>query len=101
MAAVSNYDLMVNDDACHLTGHMVTAGEFVDVDTTSWARTRTRDLHDGFERFCFVFTVAFGMGLVGVTSLIFVERHLADKAVAGFAHLTRKDVAIILGEVGS
>ena len=80
---------------------MVTAGELVDIDTTSWAGTRTRDLLDGFERLCFVLTAAFGIGLVGVTSLFFMERHLADKAVAGFAYLAGENVAIVFGEVGS
>lgn len=80
---------------------MVTAGVFVEIDTIPWARTRTRDLIDGFERLFFVLSVAFGVGLKLVAGLFLVKRHLADKTVAGVAHLTGKDIAVVFGVNGS
>ena len=101
VTAVSNYDFIAIDNACLLTGHMVTAGEFVDVNTTSWARTRTRDLLDGFERLFFVLGAAFGIGLILVAGLFLVKRHFSDQTVTGFAHLAGENVAVVFGVNGS
>lgn len=80
---------------------MVTAGEFVDVNTTSWARARTRDLLDGFERLFFVLGAAFGTGLILVAGLFLVKRHFADQTVTGLAHLAGENVAVAFGINGS
>jgi hypothetical protein len=66
---------------------MVAVGPFVDIDATPWTRTRTRDLLDSLERLLLILTVAFGIGLIVVAHLFLVERHFADKTLAGFAHL--------------
>lgn len=64
---------------------MVAAGPLVNVDATTRAWTRARDLLDGFERLLLVLAAASDIGLVSVAGLFFVERHLADNAVACFA----------------
>jgi hypothetical protein len=80
---------------------MVTAGPLVNVDTTSWAGARTRDLLDSLEGLLLILTAALGIGLIVVARLFLVEWHLADEAVAGFAHLAGEDVAVAFGEVSS
>jgi hypothetical protein len=87
-----------------LTGHMITAGILDDVDTTPWAGTRTRKFLDGLERLFFILIAtfgAFGFSLIVVACLFLVEWHFADEAIAGLAHLTGENVAVVFGEVGS
>jgi Tfp pilus assembly protein PilN len=80
---------------------MVTASVLVEINTTPWTRTRTRDLLDSLERLFLVLSAAFGIGLILVAGLFLVKRHFADQTVTDLAHLAGEDITVAFGVNGS
>lgn len=83
-----------------LTSHVIASIDLVNVRTAP--RTRARAFMDQVERLLLVGTALLkNTILVLCARLAFVERDLAMKTIAGFAHTAGENVAIVFGEVGS